>query len=82
MSQEKSHPIRVPSLQIELVGDDDDCDDITSYSDAISMNSDAILCSPANSYSNNVSYLKPPPTTYTYPRRGLIIISPNSTNKR
>ena len=85
MNEEQSRPIRVPSLQIEFVDDDNislHSDAISMHSDAISLHSDAILFSAAQSYSSNISYLKPPPTTHSYLRKSLIILSPISPNKR
>jgi hypothetical protein len=69
-------PIRVPSLQIDLADVEDDVSDLSSPDQ-----SDAVA--PTTSASNRlISYLKPPPTAHTFPKRGLIILSPNTPNKR
>ena len=73
----------VPAVQVHPAeSSDDDDDESESESDLPKE----LIVSHKKSFrifSGNVSYLKPPPSIHTFPRSSrLIILSPNSPNKR
>jgi hypothetical protein len=89
MDSVNQSPIRVPSLQVDLVSDDDGKSDLSSPDQSESTdfgfrdrNPIPISIQNPNPNQSSISYLKPPPTCYTLPKRGLVILSPNIPNKR
>jgi hypothetical protein len=68
-------PLKVPSLQVELA-DDDVTDESLDRSE-----SDPFARIPIPNV-GPASFLRPPPSFHTMPKRGLIILSPNSPCRR
>ena len=66
--------INIPSLQIDYADSEDDTDE--------DLDRDGLEMATREKVPISVSYLKPPPTCHTLPRRSLIILSPISPNKR
>ena len=74
--------LRVPSLQIELAEDPEGFDE--SPPDRSDSEQEAHFLTPSLGLglgSSSASFLKPPPTFHTLPKRGLIIVSPNSPRR-
>ncbi len=78
VSTSKKHralKIRVPSLQIDLVDDEEPVEDQAERLKALRTQL-------TSSRSFNSSLLRPPSSIHTLPRRGIIILSPDTTPKR
>jgi len=75
-SRHQAFKVRVPSLQIDLVDDEDPVEDRFDRLKALRAHL-------VSSKSLNSSFLKPPPSNlHAVQRRGLIILSPDMAPKR